>query len=667
MGLLDFQQAFANFATFPMLKNYDQDLVEEKKLIRGLDAAAAGEFGAEQTLAKIAKTSILQLRQLPDFEELRPGSCGREETYKLPTGIHQLRQLPNVENYGQDLVEEKKLIRANGKARKNLLLLFNHRNFHRPSSFHHATMGLLDFQQAFGNFTNFPMLKNYGQDLVEEKKFIRGLVAPAAGKFDMEQTLSKIAKRRIRQLRQVPDVENYGQDLVEEKKLISGLDVAAAGEFGMEQTPSKIAKTRGLDAAAAGEFGAKQTLAFAIFPMLKNYGQDLVEEKKLIRKHLLFVECADALSDILCANHRDSSAELPPWSSLSRHRLTDPHLPRAVGALVASGVRLREGCESGFGVKLASVDLEKSRGDSHLTVDQLFLGLLEDSQIKDLLKDAGISDIARVRAEVEKLHGNSEVRKGENVSQDGDTKFQVLKTYGRGLVEIAGKLNLDIIVEHSGFILSVIDLVISILSWQFKNNPVLVGEFLQEVVEGLAQRIARGHVPSNLLDVHFVALDMSALIAGVKDHSEFQDRVKAVLEEVEEAKGKVILFIDKIHLVLGAGEAEGTLDDANLFKPMLARGQLRCIGTTSFEDYRKYIDKDSVLKSLIASLADGQNWDVDFTNTVIIMTSNLTRTEKDSPLQIAREILIDEVRQHFEPEDLNRFDEIVIFDPLSPT
>ncbi|KAG6466800.1 hypothetical protein ZIOFF_075390 [Zingiber officinale] len=116
-------------------------------------------------------------------------------------------------------------------------------------------------------------------------------------------------------------------------------------------------------------------------------------------------------------------------------------------------------------------------------------------------------DVACVRAEVEKLRGNSEVRKGETVSQDGDTKFQqVLKTYGRGLVEIAGKLNPDIIDVYSGIILSVIDLVISILSRQFKNNPALVGEFLQEVVEGLAQRIARGHVPSNLLDVHFVAL-----------------------------------------------------------------------------------------------------------------------------------------------------------------
>ncbi|KAG6505684.1 hypothetical protein ZIOFF_038053 [Zingiber officinale] len=116
-------------------------------------------------------------------------------------------------------------------------------------------------------------------------------------------------------------------------------------------------------------------------------------------------------------------------------------------------------------------------------------------------------DVACVRAEVEKLRGNSEVRKGESVSQDGDTKFQqVLKTYGRGLVEIAGKLNPDIIDVYSGIILSVIDLVISILSRQFKNNPALVGEFLQEVVEGLAQRIARGHVPSNLLDVHFVAL-----------------------------------------------------------------------------------------------------------------------------------------------------------------
>ncbi|KAG6508850.1 hypothetical protein ZIOFF_034232 [Zingiber officinale] len=231
--------------------------------------------------------------------------------------------------------------------------------------------------------------------------------------------------------------------------------------------------------------------------------------------------------------------------------------------------------------------LQQSRGDSQLTVDQLFLGLLEDFQIKDLLKDAGISD-ARVRAEVEKLHGK-EGRKGEeSVSQNGDINFQTLKTYGRDLVEIAREHKSAIDIDFD----DEVDFVIGILSWQFKNNPVLVSDFKNiTVVEGLAQRIARGCVPCNLLDVHLVALNMSSLIAGVNCHSKFEDRFEAVLKEVEEAEGKVILFVDQIHLVLGVG----AMNAAKLFKSTLARGKLRCIGTTTFEDYRKYIEKDAYL------------------------------------------------------------------------
>ncbi|XP_042395802.1 chaperone protein ClpB1-like [Zingiber officinale] len=231
--------------------------------------------------------------------------------------------------------------------------------------------------------------------------------------------------------------------------------------------------------------------------------------------------------------------------------------------------------------------LQRSRGDSHLTVDQLFLGLLEDFQIKDLLKDAGISD-ARVRAEVEKLHGKEERKGEESLSQNGDINFQTLKTYGRDLVEIAREHKSVIDIDSD----DEVDFVIGILSWPFKNNPVLVSDLKNiTVVEGLAQRIARGCVPCYLLDVHLVALNMSSLIAGVNYHGEFEDRFEAVLKEVEAAKGKVILFVDQIHLVLGAG----AMNAAKPFKSTLARGQLRCIGTTTFEDYRKYIEKDAAL------------------------------------------------------------------------
>ncbi|WJX81176.1 Chaperone protein ClpB1 [Trifolium repens] len=232
---------------------------------------------------------------------------------------------------------------------------------------------------------------------------------------------------------------------------------------------------------------------------------------------------------------------------------------------------------------LSANKAQKLRGDTRLALHQLILGILDDSQISDLLKESGVA-ASMVKLEVKKLRAKDgkKFRCGFD-----DRNFKALLTYGRDLVEQAGKLDPVIGRDEE------IRRVVWILSKRTKNNLVVIGEpgvGKTAIVEGLAQKIVRGDVPSNLADVRLIALDMGALVAGTRLRGQFEEWLKAVLEEVEDADGKVIVFIDEIH------RCSGSMDAANLFKSMLACGQLRCIGATTLDEYRKYVEKDAAFE-----------------------------------------------------------------------
>jgi ATP-dependent Clp protease ATP-binding subunit ClpB len=232
----------------------------------------------------------------------------------------------------------------------------------------------------------------------------------------------------------------------------------------------------------------------------------------------------------------------------------------------------------------------KKLKDEYISVEHLLLGILsEKGKASELLMKHGVTK-EKVYATIQELRGTQKV-----TDQTPETKYRALERYTTDLTELARKSKLDPVIGRDAEIRR----VIQVLSRRTKNNPVLIGEpgvGKTAIVEGLAQRIVSGNVPETLKDKRLLQLDLSGLLAGTKFRGEFEDRIKAVLREIQASQDKIILFIDEIHTIVGAGGAEGAIDAANILKPMLARGELHCIGATTIDEYRKYIEKDGALE-----------------------------------------------------------------------
>lgn len=279
-------------------------------------------------------------------------------------------------------------------------------------------------------------------------------------------------------------------------------------------------------------------------------------------------------------------------------KLFDPQIDNALNALPKVG-NASDGIYNSQEFSAVLNDAEKHAGNMHddyISVEHLLLGILSNrNSAAETLEKAGVTSDKVLQA-LQSVRGNQRV-----TSPDPESTFEALDKYSRDLTKMAMQDKLDPVIGRD----EEIRRMIQILSRRTKNNPVLIGEpgvGKTAIVEGLARRIVRGDVPESLKNRRLVALDMGALIAGAKYRGEFEERLKAVLKEVTSAEGKIILFIDELHTVVGAGASEGSMDAGNLLKPMLARGELHCIGATTLDEYRKYIEKDAALERRFQSV-----------------------------------------------------------------
>ncbi len=313
-------------------------------------------------------------------------------------------------------------------------------------------------------------------------------------------------------------------------------------------------------------------------------------------------------SHLLSALLADETGLIPQL--LTRMGLTLPSFQAAADKLVddlpkvsgpgreAGKVYITPGLDAALN---AAQDQAKAMGDEYVSVEHLLLGLLERAE-KPLAQLFQTYNVTKEGV----LQALSAVRGNQRVTSDNpEETYDALKKYGSDLVELARQGKLDPVIGRDDEIRN----VIRILSRKSKNNPVLIGEpgvGKTAIVEGLAQRIVRGDVPAGLKDKTVFSLDMGALIAGAKYRGEFEERLKAVLGEVRRSEGRILLFIDELHTIVGAGRTEGSMDAGNLLKPMLARGELHCIGATTLDEYRQYIEKDAALERRFQSVLVGE-------------------------------------------------------------